>query len=409
MEKANMRTLPAVSYRGAAIAQSDPVPESNPTGVRLLQKESSVRDPSFGVDFVDQGTYFQNSLSTDNFTFVSRFEGQCPSHVMMAYAQSLQPGCQNGIANNLLVDPNGDEYICSNTPLQPDDTPELSTCPIEKDNLFSGLWSLLIISNNGNGDPVAYERDITLSVGPQATTTFTPTGDTIQMTLPLTVTPLVNVTSTSTTTSTTVLPPSTVTSPSTTLHPTVTSTPPPVTVTKTVTLITLTITKPTLSVKKVTSTSTATCVTPAKQTSPDPTATITPTAITAAALQTPASGAKFRRVPVDREQRLKQRAERMVNKRAPDAPTITVTDTNTADYVTTTSTSTAPAKTVTVVTVVTTTATSTPPPVTVFSGVSSSAVVTVTATPVTKTKTDLVLFGFVTKTVTLTATYVFGS
>lgn len=82
---------------------------------------------SFGVDFVDQGTYFQNSLSTDNFTFVSRFEGQYSSHVIMAYAQSLQTGCQNGIANNLLVDPNGDEYICSNTPLQPDDAPELST------------------------------------------------------------------------------------------------------------------------------------------------------------------------------------------------------------------------------------------------------------------------------------------
>ena len=141
---------------------------------------------------------------------------------------------------------------------------------------------------------------------------------------------------------------------------------------------------------------------------------------------------------MNREQRLKERAERMVNKRAPgkdkehygqsvadivsDASTITVTDTNTADYVTVTSTSTAAAKTVTVVSkccaklcglyselilpaVVTTTATSTPPPVTVFSGVSSSAIVTVTPTPVTKTKTDLVLFALVTKTVTLSTTY----
>lgn len=31
---------------------------------------------SFGVDFQDGGVYFQNSLSTDPFTFVSQFEGK---------------------------------------------------------------------------------------------------------------------------------------------------------------------------------------------------------------------------------------------------------------------------------------------------------------------------------------------
>lgn len=65
---------------------------------------------AFGVDFQDQGSYFQNSQSTDNFTFVSRFEG-----------------CQNTFANNVLVEPSGKEILCSNTNLQPDDTPELST------------------------------------------------------------------------------------------------------------------------------------------------------------------------------------------------------------------------------------------------------------------------------------------
>lgn len=30
---------------------------------------------SFGVDFQEGGTYFQNSLSTEDFTYVSRFEG----------------------------------------------------------------------------------------------------------------------------------------------------------------------------------------------------------------------------------------------------------------------------------------------------------------------------------------------
>lgn len=29
---------------------------------------------SFGVDFQNGGSYFQNSLSSDNFTFVSQFE-----------------------------------------------------------------------------------------------------------------------------------------------------------------------------------------------------------------------------------------------------------------------------------------------------------------------------------------------
>ena len=30
---------------------------------------------AFGVDFQDGGSYFQNSLSTDDFTFVSKYEG----------------------------------------------------------------------------------------------------------------------------------------------------------------------------------------------------------------------------------------------------------------------------------------------------------------------------------------------
>ena len=31
---------------------------------------------TFGVDFQDGGSYFQNSLSTDPFTFVQEFEGE---------------------------------------------------------------------------------------------------------------------------------------------------------------------------------------------------------------------------------------------------------------------------------------------------------------------------------------------
>lgn len=114
---------------------------------------------SFGVDFVDGGTYFQNSLSTAPFTAVQEFEG-----------------CQNDTSHNILVDPNGNQYECSMTPLLPSDTPETVTCPLDKDQLFTGEWSLLIISNNGDAAPIDYERDFSLIVGPQQTSTVTPTG-----------------------------------------------------------------------------------------------------------------------------------------------------------------------------------------------------------------------------------------
>lgn len=83
----------------------------------------------------------------------------------------LKTGCQNDTADVILVDPNGDQYECTDIPLEPDFTSELSTCPIEQEDMYSGIWSLLILSNNGNGDPIAYERDFTLTVGPQQTVT----------------------------------------------------------------------------------------------------------------------------------------------------------------------------------------------------------------------------------------------
>jgi hypothetical protein len=109
---------------------------------------------SYGIDFQDGGSYFQNQSSTDDFTFVSTFEG-----------------CDKDEATNVLVDPSGDQYLCSDTDLQPDDTFQMSTCPLEKDQLWSGAWSVIIISNNGDAAPIAYQRDFSLSVGIAATTT----------------------------------------------------------------------------------------------------------------------------------------------------------------------------------------------------------------------------------------------
>lgn len=47
----------------------------------------------------------------------------------------------------------------------------LSTCPLRKNQLVSGNWSIIVISNNGDGSPLAAQRDFILSVGPQRTST----------------------------------------------------------------------------------------------------------------------------------------------------------------------------------------------------------------------------------------------
>ncbi|KAK3111848.1 hypothetical protein LTR53_012480 [Teratosphaeriaceae sp. CCFEE 6253] len=52
---------------------------------------------SYGVDIQGGGAYFENISSTDPFTFVSILEG-----------------CDPDTVNNILVDPDGDEYQCSN-------------------------------------------------------------------------------------------------------------------------------------------------------------------------------------------------------------------------------------------------------------------------------------------------------
>lgn len=110
---------------------------------------------SYGIDFQDEGSYFQNKSSADPFTFVSTFEG-----------------CEDDYATNILVDPKGDQVLCSNTDLQPDDTLQMSTCPLNKNELWTGDWSVIILSNNAdNGWPIAYMRDFALKVDYPTTTT----------------------------------------------------------------------------------------------------------------------------------------------------------------------------------------------------------------------------------------------
>lgn len=95
---------------------------------------------SYGVDFVDEGSYFINSLSSDPFTCVSTFEG-----------------CNQDVADVLLVDPSGDEYLCSQVPTE-NGPPQLSTCPILKNQMTSGDHIILILGNNDDGNPFAWQR-----------------------------------------------------------------------------------------------------------------------------------------------------------------------------------------------------------------------------------------------------------
>lgn len=60
-------------------------------------------------------------------------------------------------------------------PVTPDDTPQLSTCPILKSQMFSGDWLILLFGNNEDEASYAYQRLLHLTVGQQITSTITPT------------------------------------------------------------------------------------------------------------------------------------------------------------------------------------------------------------------------------------------
>ncbi|KAF2189542.1 hypothetical protein K469DRAFT_700748 [Zopfia rhizophila CBS 207.26] len=361
----------------------------------------AVADPnsvcqSFGVDFVDDQHYFINTLSSESFTCVSTFEG-----------------CNKDVADVLLVDPKGDEYLCSQIPTTPDSTPEMSTCPILKSQMVSGDWMILILGNNGDGNPFAWQRDIALDCGPQATTTVTPT-----VTFNITTTPTITSTSTSTLTITSTFgPTATFTIPSATAKRAKTSTPPPVTTTQTKTFTKNLVTW-TKDLKITTKTVTASCTLPPKPGHPDKTCTYSPTKLHPAALvsQTPTAKAQRYVRKVDRAVNVEYARSRIeaaklrrelnardaaaqLEERAPDAPTTTITAGTPTN---TTITYSAPPVTTTESTLASTTVSATLPPVTVYSGIYTS-----TVTLPTPTKTRLAFTyttAWTTKTISATWT-----
>lgn len=368
---------------------------------------------SFGVDFTSGGTFFQNSNSSDPFTAIQEFTG-----------------CQSDSAHNVFIDPTGDQTECSETPMQPDNTPQLITCEDwPKERLYDGDWSILIISNNGDADPIAYQRDFSLTVGTQQTTTVTPT-----LTVSNVETPVVNVTRTAVETVTTTAAASTITSG----RGTHTVTPQPTTITQTRGFVTLTQHAQTWSVVSSTTTVAASCSVQPTSHVKDPIATVVPYVLGnlnqiaediinlnkgiiggifgkilnpfGRKTKTNRFGAGFRfkreilegRTPSEelKKEFVAERAANLkrdsLNKRAPDERTKTVTD---ETPVTSTQLITGAATTQTITTTQQSTITSTPPPIT-------AAPVTITAKQSTKTKQVNLPIVVTTQTRTYTTTIV---
>jgi hypothetical protein len=238
------------------------------------------------------------------------------------------------------VDPNGDQYECSDTPLTPDYTPETVTCnDWPQDKLYSGDWSLVVISNNGNADPIAFQRDFALSVGTPTTQTITPTVTATDLE-----TAISSIVTTKTSVVTTTLLPKTTTKRVLVAFgkPTLLSKPLNVQVI-TKDLFTITKTRYAPQITQTTVMATPSCVAPTPNWIADPLAKIEIT-ILKTIFQKVAS-AKFKR-GVAEDEKVKrefvvERAARLqgaLQKRAPDASVVTVTATNTNEFVTETST-----------------------------------------------------------------------
>ncbi|KAI9654428.1 MAG: hypothetical protein M1831_005394 [Alyxoria varia] len=372
-------------------------------GISLAQDYPDCPEPdkvcdSWGIDFMSDGTYFQDTNSQDPFTFVEQFTG-----------------CQPDTALNFLVDPNGNQYECSNVTITPDGENKASTCQINKSQLTSGQYSILILSNNGQCQPIANQRDFTIAAGAAQTRIITPTVSFTTTTTPM-----------SKTSTLTAPPPYTTTMPSSSFTPTTTTTPPPVTSTKVIRLLTLTIVKYRLKVVPKWVTKTTACSATSAMAAlastpmePDPVAKILPT-IQPEVLQSTVGdamdmltsrlddGGLLDAILVRRKQATSPERNahaRKLRKRAPDETMSTIMETDTAKFITSTSVVTASPVTQTLQTYRTITCTETPPPVTAYSGVTTVSPDVVTAPAWTKTKTKYTVdIVFSTKTLTTSPT-----
>lgn len=269
---------------------------------------------SYGIDFKGNGHYFINKNSNESFTAVSEFY-DC-----------------TGTANVILIAPDGDSFYCSDVPTTPDYTDAVTTCPIQKNQMYSGDWTLVLLDNNGNNTSFSAKRVIHLDVGEQVTSTVIPT-----ITLSVTQTPTSVVNATITDLDSTTLLPSSVTSlASNAKTQTVTSYPPRETITTSSTaIVKRTTTVFTYTIK--TYTETKVCAAAFAAMSADPTADPSLVAIAQAAVASassavvPARRSRIRR-DVTKVMQVAKRHGVALAKRAPDSSTVTSTDTDTAHW-----------------------------------------------------------------------------
>lgn len=137
-----------------------PAHEDSLGNVMKRQMNASSVCSTSGVNYQDGGDYFINTNSNQAFQIVSTFQG-----------------CNNDTEST------GDQYDCGQVLTVPNGFPQTATCLILKSQFISGTYLIITVGNNGNGQPFAYQRQITIRVGTQqtitrystATTTIAPT------------------------------------------------------------------------------------------------------------------------------------------------------------------------------------------------------------------------------------------
>ncbi|KAI1773579.1 hypothetical protein F4818DRAFT_116471 [Hypoxylon cercidicola] len=306
---------------------------------------------SYGVDYVNGGSYDIDASSSNNFTFTTIFQG-----------------CDQETVKPVLLDPSGNQHPCSAVNTTPAGEQVTSTCEMKYSDMTSGLYKITI-----QGTSIGVQRTIALTVGTPTTITITATPTVI---IGVTSTPPATTTyQTISQTRTTTLKPGTVTAPCAGITQTVTITPKP-TVTRTYT-ITRTVTDKVTSHSTITITKTASCrySTTRSFTVPDPQPTI---CIGLSCLPGHGGSVGVPDTVIKTEKR---------NVAAVAATTVTVTETTYT--VTSTSVTTVPAATTTEDVYQTVTATITPAPSTICDDNRPGSTVTITRPFVTITQTDI--------------------
>ncbi|KAI0164550.1 hypothetical protein GGR52DRAFT_129751 [Hypoxylon sp. FL1284] len=308
---------------------------------------------SYGVDYVNGGSYDIDASSNDNFTFTTIFQG-----------------CTEETITPVLLDPRGDQHPCSTIDTTPDGAQVTSTCQLRYSDMTSGLYKITM-----QGASIGVQRTIALTVGTPATITITAT-PTVEIGVTSTP-PASTIYTTIAQTSTVVLKPGTVTAPCAGITQTVTVTPKAPTVTSTYTITRTVTDKKVTSHSTITMTKTASChyITTRSFTVPDPQPTI---CIGLSCL--PGHGG-----PPSVPDTVIKAEKRGVEGVA--ATTVTVTETTYT--VTSTTTTTMPAETTTEEVYQTVTATVTPAPTTVCDDTRPGSTVTITRPFATVTQTDI--------------------